>query len=390
MNIIDNLFLAPYSLVLKFRHMMFDSGMRKSHHSPVPTISVGNVTVGGTGKTPHTEMLLRILSSKTTWKESSVAVLSRGYKRKTRWFQQVVSDGTASDFGDEPVQIKRKFPEITVAVDKDRIRGCDFLANPDALKSSKKAKKCRDTDFPAADLIILDDAFQYRRLKPSLSIVLVDYRRPVFDDHLLPAGKLRDLPQRIHNADVLIVTKSPAYLENPDKQSFLKKLRMEQYDPSQSTALTDTGRQQSVFFSRICYCSPEAVFPEGDTRYIYSKSAVMVTGIADDTPFARFLSDTYKIIKRISFPDHHSFSSSDIKMLEKVAAEHPTAVFITTEKDSQRLRECKKISGSLRKKIFRIPIAVQFLTEDENDNFISLLDGIREEQHFAPAQKPHE
>ena len=103
----------------------------------------------------------------------------------------------------------------------------------------------------------------------------------------------------------------------------------------------------------------------------------MVTGIADDTPFARFLSDTYKIIKRISFPDHHSFSTSDIKMLEKVAAEHPTAVFITTEKDSQRLRECKKISGSLRKKIFRIPIAVQFLTEDENDNFISLLDDIR-------------
>ena len=116
----------------------------------------------------------------------------------------------------------------------------------------------------------------------------------------------------------------------------------------------------------------------------------MVTGIADDTPFARFLSDTYKIIKRFSFPDHHSFSSSDIKMMEKAAKEHPTAVFITTEKDSQRLMESKKISETLRKKIFRIPIAVQFLTEDENDNFISLLDGIRAEQHFAPAQKPHE
>ena len=379
MNIIDHFFLAPYYLALKFRHFLFDSGARKSGKSQVPSISLGNVTVGGTGKTPHTEMLLRLLSSKTKWKDSSIAVLSRGYKRKTRWFQQVTENGTASDFGDEPLQIKRKFPDVTVAVDKNRLRGCGFLAGPDSLKNSKKARKCKNTEFPAADLIILDDALQYRELKADLSLMLIDYKRPVFEDHLLPAGRLRDLPERIYEADALIITKCPAYLETADKQNFLKKLGLIKYDTQKCCAETPSGKVQSVFFTRVTYCSPEAVFREGDSRYIYAKTAIMVTGIADDTHLTRFLSDTYKITRRISFSDHHRFSASDIKMLEKISREHPTAVFITTEKDSQRLMECKGISEALRKKFFCIPISVQFLTEDENDIFISILNDLHRE-----------
>ena len=379
MNIIDHFLLAPYYLTLKFRHFLFDTGAKKSCKSQIPSISLGNVTVGGTGKTPHTEMLLRLLSSKTKWKDSSIAVLSRGYKRKSKWFQQVTADGTASDFGDEPLQIKRKFPDITVAVDKNRLRGCCFLANPDSLKNSKKAKKCKNTEFKASDLVILDDAFQYRALKPDISLMLIDYKRPVFDDHLLPAGRLRDLPARIYEADALIITKCPAYLETSDKKQILKKLKLVNYDTENCCAETPSGKIQNVFFTRVTYCSPEAVFPEGDSRYIYAKTAIMVTGIADDTHLTRFLSDTYKITRRISFPDHHRFSASDIKMLEKISREHPTAVFITTEKDSQRLMECKGISENLRKKIFRIPIAVQFLTEDENDIFVSILNDLPRE-----------
>ena len=204
MIMIDKILLFPYWLTLKVRHFMYDHGMRKVHVPDVPTICVGNITVGGTGKTPHTEMLIRTLAQDVDWGAKNIAVLSRGYKRKTRGFQQVVADGTAKEYGDEPLQIKRKFPFITVAVDKSRREGCDFLADPEKVMTSKKARKCRHKEFPKADLVILDDAFQHRAVRPTVSIVLVDYSRPIFKDHLMPLGKLRDLPERIAAADIVI------------------------------------------------------------------------------------------------------------------------------------------------------------------------------------------
>ncbi|MBR2127698.1 MAG: tetraacyldisaccharide 4'-kinase, partial [Bacteroidales bacterium] len=151
---IDKILLFPYWLTLKVRHFMYDHGMRKVHVPDVPTICVGNITVGGTGKTPHTEMLIRTLAHDVDRGAKNIAVLSRGYKRKTRGFQQVVADGTAKEYGDEPLQIKRKFPFITVAVDKSRREGCDFLADPEKVMTSKKARKCRHKEFPKADLVI--------------------------------------------------------------------------------------------------------------------------------------------------------------------------------------------------------------------------------------------
>ena len=208
---LDQILLAPYYITLKIRHALYDSGIRKVHSAEIPTISVGNVTVGGTGKTPHTEMLIRLLAEHPHWSACSLAVLSRGYRRKSRGFQQVVSGtGTpenglkhtlAEFFGDEPLQIKKKFPGVTVAVDKNRVEGCDFLRHPEKLSASKKGRKCLHKDFPAADIVVLDDAFQYRSLKPSVSIVLVSHDRPVHSDHLLPAGRLRDLPGRLSKAD---------------------------------------------------------------------------------------------------------------------------------------------------------------------------------------------
>ena len=209
---IDKILLFPYWLTLKARHMMFDCGIRKVNRTEVPSICVGNIAVGGTGKTPHTEMILRMLLSDDEWAYRNIAVLSRGYKRKTKGFQQVTLDGTAKEYGDEPLQIKKKFPYVTVAVDKSRKEGCGFLCHPETLQTSKKARRCLNKDVAKADLIILDDAFQHRSVKASVSIVLIDYNRPLFKDHLMPLGRLRDLPERIKAADIVIVTKCPSDL----------------------------------------------------------------------------------------------------------------------------------------------------------------------------------
>ncbi len=214
---IDKILLFPYWFTLKLRHLMFDCGIRKSHTTEVPSICVGNITVGGTGKTPHTEMLLRSLLADEDWGNRNLAVLSRGYKRKSKGFQQVVADGSAKEYGDEPLQIKKKFPQVTVAVDKSRKEGCDFLCHPEVLQTSRKARRCRHKDFPAADLIILDDAFQHRKIKPSVSVMLVNYNRPTFKDSLIPIGKLRDLPERTDAADIIIVSKCPPDLNGWEK-----------------------------------------------------------------------------------------------------------------------------------------------------------------------------
>ena len=338
---------------------MFDCGLRKVNRTEVPSICVGNIAVGGTGKTPHTEMLLRMLLSDSDWNGKHIAVLSRGYKRKTKGFQQVVVDGTAQQYGDEPLQIKKKFPYVTVAVDKSRKEGCDFLCHPENLHTSKKARKCINKDIPQADLIILDDAFQHRAVKASVSIVLVDYNRPLFKDHLMPIGRLRDLPERISAADIVIVTKCP-----PDLNVW------EQSKWSKALGITD---KQHLFFTKTCYDTALPVFPEGDSRYVYSKKLVLFSGIANDTPLRHYLSSSYKIVRHLNFPDHHKFSSADIREIEKAAGYYPTSVVMTTEKDCQRIRDCRNISDNLRLRLFHTPIKSEFLTEQDKETFTSVL-----------------
>ena len=200
---IDKILLFPYYAILKLRNSLYDKGIRKIHRAEVPTICVGNIAAGGTGKTPHTEMILRELLSSSKWRGKSIAVLSRGYRRESKGFQQVKENGSATMFGDEPMQIKKNFPEVTVAVDKNRIEGCRFLTHPEELKSSRSGRRCWEKDMPAADIIVLDDAFQYRKLRADLNIVLVDYNHPLHKDHLIPLGRLRDLPERIEDADII-------------------------------------------------------------------------------------------------------------------------------------------------------------------------------------------
>ena len=367
----DKILLFPYWLSLKLRHFLFDRGIRKVHQADVPTICIGNVTVGGTGKTPHTEMLLRMMLADDVLGSKSIAVLSRGYKRKSKGFQQVTADGTASEYGDEPLQIKRKFPMVTVAVDKSRIKGCDFLSHPEKLLTEKAGRRCKDKNLPAADLIILDDAYQHRALKPALSIVLIDFNRPTYKDHLLPLGKLRDLPERVHKADMLIVTKCPYDMNSWQKCIWAENLGLKNFDVQTCCGTLPDGRRQHIFFSQITYDTPEAVFPEGDARYVYTKRLILFSGIANDTPLARWLSGDYKIVRRFSFPDHHDFSRADISSIASAAKSFPTSVIMTTEKDAQRLRDNRHIKGDMKQRLFYLPIKTKFVTEDEGRIFIS-------------------
>ena len=366
---IDKILLAPYYLALKTRHLMFDTGMRKVHKADVPTICLGNVTVGGTGKTPHTEMLIRMLSTNEQWAGKQLAVLSRGYKRTSKRFQQVMAGGPATLYGDEPTQIKNKFPEVVVAVDKNRVRGCNFLSNPDALKADKKVKKCMNPDFPAADLILLDDAFQYRNLKATVNVVLVDYSRPIFKDYLMPIGSLRDLPSRISAADIIVVSKCPSYLDEWERGKWASSLGLTHFNPATCCGVNSKGREQYLLFTTIGYDQPEAVFPEGDPRYMYAKRLVLFTGIANDKPLMTYLGDTYKIVKHIQFPDHHSFSKSDINSIQAAANAFPTSIVVTTEKDSQRIAEHAEIPLELKQRMFYMPISVKFLTPEEEAIF---------------------
>ena len=242
-----------YRIILALRHFAYDKGLKKVRHASVPTICVGNIAVGGTGKTPHTEMILRQLLKSDNWAYRNIAVLSRGYKRRSKGFQIVPRDGSATLYGDEPAQMAHKFPSVTVAVDKNRVRGCNNLTEVEENK---------------ADIIVLDDAFQYRKLASTLSIVLVDYNRPVNKDHLMPWGHLRDLPSRMRKADAVILTKCPPYLDEWEKTQWRKKLGLKDGQP--------------LFFTSVSYAAAEPVFPEADPHYIYAQRLVLVTGIAND------------------------------------------------------------------------------------------------------------
>ena len=356
---IDKILLFPYWLTLKVRHFMYDHGLKKAHTADVPTICVGNITVGGTGKSPHTEMLLRTLLQDVDWGAKNIAVLSRGYKRKTRGFQQVMADGTAREYGDEPLQIKRKFPFITVAVDKSRKEGCSFLSNPSLMETSKKARRCMHKEFPKADLIILDDAFQHRALKPTVSVVLVDYNRPIFRDSLMPLGKLRDLPQRIKAADIVIVSKCPTYLDA--------------WERSKWTEALGITENQHIFFTSIGYDQSQAIFAEGDPRYLYTQRLILFSPIANDKPLSNYLSDNYKIVRHFDFPDHHKFSKADISTIHRAAQTFPTSVVMTTEKDCQRIRDCKIVPDNLKQRMFYAPIKVNFFSNQEHEAFASVL-----------------
>lgn len=366
---IDYILLFPYYLSLKARHFFYDHGWKKVRRSPVRTIGIGNLTVGGTGKTPHTEMIVRTLLQSEGGRNLSVAVLSRGHKRKLRGFQVLPKNASARLYGDEPSQIKNKFPRITVAVDKDRVRGCNVLNDPEAFLSSKAGRKCRERDFPGADVVVLDDSFQYRSLKTDLSIVLVDFSRPVFRDRLMPIGRLRDLRERLAAADVVIVTKCPFEMNGFDRGNWAEALGIPQYDVTECRG----SNGQYLFFTTIAYDEALPVFQEGDQRYLYSSRAVVFSGIANDSRFCNQVRLGYRMVGHLNYPDHHKFTKSDVREIASAANANPTAVVLTTEKDCQRFREVRDVPDCLRRRLFYIPIRASFLDDNQRSVFNRLV-----------------
>jgi len=345
-----SIFLYPlsllYRLVTDTRNFLFNSGIIKSVEFGIPVICVGNITAGGTGKTPHTEYLIDLLRNKF-----NVAVLSRGYKRQSSGFRLADRTSPIYDIGDEPWQISRKFPDITVAVDGNRVRG---------------AKKILEMK-PETGVIIMDDGYQHRRLIPGFSILLTDFNRPMTRDHLLPYGNLRESLHNTNRANIIIISKSPEKISPMQKRIFSKEVRKAPY--------------QNLFFTSIKYQNPVPVF--NDIKNDHSKfdltgnqdcGIILVTGIANPDPLLEFLKTRFGDIEHLRFEDHHSFTLEDIEKINLTLKKMKSAAgyVFTTEKDAARLRGFTNIAESLKSLFYYIPVRINFLNNDkeEFDNLI--------------------
>lgn len=353
----SKMFLFPYWLTLKIRHWLYDTGRMKGKSYPVPVICIGNVTVGGTGKTPHVEMMIRLLQDR-----NNIAVLSRGYKRKTKGFHLLEESDTARICGDEPLQIKHKFPGIMVAVCEDRRKGIEEILNIIGQESEKPW------------IILLDDAFQHRKVIPSKNILLVDWNRPIDEDELLPLGNLRDLPEQKKRADIVIITKCPqmGFMEGILVDESVREAVVQQEVIWRKKL--NLKPEQALFFTSIEYCTPQGVFPEEcNKRYKYSKEAVAFSGIATNQDFFNHVELNFKMKAAISFADHRNYKQSDISHIDSLARNNPLAVVLTTEKDSKRLAGSRYINKELKTKLFYVPIQVNILSRQGQAEFISRL-----------------
>lgn len=335
-----------YGLGVGFRNMLFETGILKSRAFSIPVISVGNITVGGTGKTPHVEYLIRLLQDK-----ARVAVLSRGYKRKSKGFVVANDNTTMRDLGDEPFQMKHKYPRVTVAVDKKRVHGIEKLTELD----------------PTLDVIVLDDAFQHRYVKPGVNILLVDYHRLIIYDKLLPAGRLREPLKGKDRADVVIVTKCPKELKPMEFRVITKAMDLFPY--------------QKLFFTTLNYEPLVPIFPKECTGLstLNNMHVLLLTGIASPQQLETDLSAMLKgaTYYNLSYPDHHNFCRKDIDRInaEFEAMPSPKCI-ITTEKDAARLAEAEGMSNNVRQNLYAIPIRVSFMLNHEsafNDFILSYI-----------------
>ncbi len=325
-----------YSFVLSIRHKLFDWGILKSKSYDIPNICVGNLNLGGTGKTPHIEYLVRLLSDKY-----NIAVLSRGYGRKTEGFLVANSSHTHEDIGDEPLQYFKKFSDITVAVDEDRCEGMERLLQEET----------------PPQIILLDDAYQHRKIRPGLNILLTDYYYLYSKNHLVPAGGLRDIKAAAKRADIIVVTKSPEVLTpyyKKDVEESLKPL------PHQKLFYSYIEYQE---FKPLSQCSFSNNIKE-------AKTVLLLCGIANTYSLEDYIKRRYNTISKIKFNDHHNFTEKDIDMIiEKYnSLIGKNKVIITTEKDAMRLVNSSYINKFDNIPIYTIPIKIKFHKE-ENNNF---------------------
>ena len=335
-----------YGLAVGIRNALFEMGILKSRAFDVPVISVGNITVGGTGKTPHVEYLIRLLQDR--WQ---VAVLSRGYKRKTRGFLVADDSTTARDIGDEPFQMKKKYPKATIAVDKKRVHGIETLT-------------ARDKKL---DVVLLDDAFQHRYVKPGINILLVDYHRLIIYDKLLPAGRMREPLTGKNRADIVIVTKCPQDLKPMEYRVITKAMDLFPY--------------QQLFFTTLTYGELQPVFNNQrenmelkTMKYLKSMSVLLLSGIASPRQIIEDLTPQVACLHPLTFADHHNFRPKDVALINDTFESLPSPkCIVTTEKDAARIVTLKGLSDEVKQNIYTLPVHIKFMLEQEdkfNENII--------------------
>lgn len=340
--------LAPiaffYKMGVTFRHRLFDWGFLKSERFDIPIICIGNITVGGTGKTPMAEMIIAYMSQK-----HNIALLSRGYGRKTKGYREVSLSSHYREVGDEPLQIKLKFPDTVVVV-------CE--------KRSEAIRRIR-SEHPEVDLIVMDDGFQHRYVEPKINVLMIDATRPIQHDRMLPVGSLRDLPSQIYRAHYFIVTKCPEKMAPIDRRILRKVLIQIAY--------------QQVYYTRFESFSPQPLFADEASREPLAQGCkvIALSGIGNPEPFLKTLHERYKVVAEVTLDDHHVYRVRDIRLLASLLAKHPGAVIVTTEKDAVKLVNRAKIPSEVRCALYYQPINISFIEDSATDFLQKLEEDVR-------------
>ena len=336
-----------YHIVLSIRHKLYDWHLLRSTQFEKPVICVGNLNLGGTGKTPHTEYLIKLLKD-----NYRVATLSRGYGRKTRGFKMAETTSTYEDLGDEPLQYFKIFPGIQVAVDENRVEGASLLWEQ------------------GVEVVLLDDAFQHRSIKAGLNLLLTEYQHLYCDDYLFPAGNLRDVRSAAKRADIIVVSKSPESLATEEKQTIINKLK-------------PTEKQQ-VFFSYLEYAPLQPLNEKAKTVTVENTDSVLAfCGIADPEPFKTALERLYKNVVVLPFADHHAYTENDIKAILKCFGNllGEKKIIVTTEKDAARLTNSPYLCQFDGAPLYDLPVNVRFHEEEKFNE--EILRYVRQNHHYC-------
>ncbi|MBQ1214531.1 MAG: tetraacyldisaccharide 4'-kinase [Tidjanibacter sp.] len=340
---------ALYGAAVAVRNWLYDLKILKSTQFDLPVICVGNVAVGGTGKTPTVEFLVDKLGDQYT-----IAVLSRGYRRRTKGYREVQVGDSFLNVGDEPKQIKRKFPDTVVVVCENRV---------EAIRRIQQ-------EHPEVNLVIMDDGFQHRSLTPKVSIVLSDYSTPPFQNKMLPAGTLRDNPSQLYRANILIVTKTPTTMTPIERNIAKKDLKFDEC-PYQSIFFTDTKQGHlKPIFSDVA----PTVVPRGS-------KVVALAGIANPSRFFESLESRFEVVEKIAYGDHHTYRVKEIRQLQRLIESYgEKAVVITTEKDGVKLTSRKHIPKELQERLYVLPIELNFRDGDEKQFVSKVISELKNKQ----------
>ncbi|MFR9620277.1 MAG: tetraacyldisaccharide 4'-kinase [Rikenellaceae bacterium] len=315
-----------YFLVIWVRHKLFDWGVIKSRRFEIPIICVGNITVGGTGKTPMSEMLIEHMQQHHT-----VALLSRGYGRTTKGYIEVKFDDESHRVGDEPLQMKRKFPSTVVVVCEKRVLGVELIQK----------------FHPKVDLIIMDDGFQHRHIDPKIRIVMMDATRPVHRDKPLPAGELRDLPSALKRADYFVITKCPESMGDEERREIVDNIKP-QVD-------------QKLYFSKIATLEPQPIYDSNFTKAFDPEATVIaMAGVGNPDPFMETIRNRYTVASELLYSDHHEYTEADFEEIAEALKRSHASAIITTEKDAIKFIANDNIPSFIKERIYYTPIKLHF------------------------------